>query len=267
MHDEAGAFDVAEKTDAEAGAKMRAFNESGQIGDDKRAAEFRAMTASATVGIDDAEIGHERGERIIGDFGACGGNYRNKCGFACVRVTHQANIGEQFEFEAKVALFTRRTVLMFARSLMPGLGKILITAAALRDQHTLSGHGEIGDGFTGLLVVSERADGNEQAHVRARVAGAVRAFAMPAAIRFKFAIVAVAEKRVVIGIRFEINAAAVATVASGRAAARNEFFAAKRDAAVAASAGLDQNFCFVNKHENHSPQRLPARRLPLKTIA
>ncbi len=99
------------------------------------------------------------------------------------------------------------------------------------------------------------------------MAGAVGAFAVTAAIGFEFAIVAVAQKRVVVRIRFEINAAAVAAVAAGRTAARNEFLASKRNAAVAAVAGLHQYFCFVNKHENHSPQRLAARRLPLKTIA
>jgi len=153
---------------------------------------------------------------------------------------------------------------------MPGLGKMLIAATAaatLRDEDALSGHGEIGDGFARLFVVSERANGNEQGHVRAGMAGAIRAFAVAAAIGFEFAIVTVAKKRVVVGIRFEIDAAAMAAVASGRTAAGNEFLAAKRDAAVAADAGLYQDFCFVNKHENHSPHRLAARRLPLKTIA
>ena len=90
---------------------------------------------------------------------------------------------------------------------------------------------------------------------------------MPPAIGFEFAIVAVAEKRVVVGIRFEINAAAVASIAARWAAARNIFLAAKRDAAVAAVAGFHQDFSFVNKHENHSPQKTAARRLPVKTIA
>jgi hypothetical protein len=159
---------------------------------------------------------------------------------------------------------------MFTWRLVPGLGEILVAAApaaALRDEDALSGHGQVGNGFTGLFVVSERADGNEQDHVRAGVAGAIRAFAVATAIGFELAIVAVAKKRVVVGIRFEIDAAAVAAIATGRATAGNEFFAAKRDAAVSAGAGLYQNFCFVNKHENHSPKRLTARRLPLKTIA
>ena len=60
---------------------------------------------------------------------------------------------------------------------------------------------------------------------------------------------------------------AMAAVAARRTAARNVFFAAKRDAAIASVASLDQYFCFVDKHENHSPQKTAARRRPLKTIA
>jgi hypothetical protein len=88
-----------------------------------------------------------------------------------------------------------------------------------------------------------------------------------AAIGFEFAIVTVAKQRVVVGVRFEINAPAVATVASRGAAARHELFTAERDAAVAAAASPHQDFCFVNKHENHAPEKATARRLPLKTIA
>jgi len=169
-----------------------------------------------------------------------------------------------------MTLLAGKSVFVFARSLMPGFGKILIAApaaSALCDQHALSSDGEVGEGFTGLSIVSERADGNLQDHVATGVAGAVRAFAVSAAIGFEFAIVAVAQKRVVVGIRFEIDAAAVAAVAAGWAAARNVFFAAKRNATVAAIAGFHQYFCFVNEHESHTPQRQAARRLPLKTIA
>ena len=124
---------------------------------------------------------------------------------------------------------------------MPGLGEILIAAApasTLRDEDALSWHGKIGDGFAGLFVVSERADGNEQDHVRAGVAGAVRSFAVAAAIGFEFAVVAVAQKRVVVRICFDVDIAAVPAVAAGRSAARDVLLPAKRDAAIAAIARL-----------------------------
>src|ERR1700675_1574030 len=137
MHDEASALDVAEEADAKAGTQMGAFDKSREIGDDESAAEFGAVATRAAIRIDDAEIGLESGERIICDFRTRCGNYGNQCGFAGVRETDEADIGEQFQFEAQMALFAGETVFVFTRSLMPGLGKILVAAAAasaLRDE-------------------------------------------------------------------------------------------------------------------------------------
>src|SRR5277367_4432173 len=126
MHDEARAFDVAQETDTESGTKMRALDETRQIGDNKRAAEFGSVSTRAAVGIDDTEIRLERGERIICDFGARSRNHGNQCGLTRVRETDQADIREQLQFEAQAAFFAGKAFLMFARSLMPGLGKMLI---------------------------------------------------------------------------------------------------------------------------------------------
>src|SRR5256885_2655973 len=133
-------------------------------------------------------------------------------------------------------------VFVFARCLVPGLGEMLIAATAaatVRDENALAGRGEVGERFAGLAVVDHRADGDLQNHVVAGVAGAIRTFAVTATVGLEFAIVAVAEKRVVVGIGFEINAAAIAAIASAGAAAGDVFFAAKRDAAVATVAGFD----------------------------
>src|SRR5579864_8689394 len=43
MNEQASALDVAQEADAQAGAFVRAFNESRQISDHKRAAEFGSM--------------------------------------------------------------------------------------------------------------------------------------------------------------------------------------------------------------------------------
>src|SRR5271163_2703552 len=116
-----------------------------------------------------------------------------------------------------MALFAGKTVFVLARGLVPGLGEVLVTAStasALRDQDSLAGVGQVGDSFAGLVVVGDCAEGNVQDHVPAGVAGAIRAFAVTTAVRLEFAIVAVAQKRIVVRIRFEINTAAVAAVAA-----------------------------------------------------
>ena len=96
MDEEARALDVLQEADAEAGTLMRAFDEAGKIGDDEGAAEFGAVAAGAAVGVDDAEIRFERGERIVGDFGARGGDDGDERGFSCVGKTDEADIGEKF---------------------------------------------------------------------------------------------------------------------------------------------------------------------------
>ena len=148
---------------------------------------------------------------------------------------------------------------------MPGLGEILVAASAAStfcDHHALAGGGQVGDGFAGLVVIGDCAERNLQNHVPAGVTGAVRAFAVPAAVGFEFAIVAVTQKSVVVGIRFKVNAAAMAAVAARRSAARDVLLPAKGYAAIAAVAGLDRYFCFVSKHENHTPNRQAQKRLP-----
>src|ERR1700740_664071 len=140
---------------------------------------------------------------------------------------------------------------MFARRLMPRLGEVLIASAAISavcDQNALARFGEVSDDLVRVLVVGDSADRDEQRHVVASLAGAVRAFAVAAAIGFEFAIVAVAQQGVVVGIGFEIDAASSAAIPPGRTAARNVFFAAKRDTAVATVAGFYVDFGFVNEH-------------------
>ena len=62
-----------------------------------------------------------------------------------------------------MTLFPGKPILVLARSLMPGLRKMLIAAPAassMNDQDALPGSGEIGDGFSSLLVKGQRAHGN-----------------------------------------------------------------------------------------------------------
>src|SRR5437016_1094198 len=178
MNQQPCAFDVAEETDAEARAQVCPFDQAGKISHDKSASELRAVPAGPAGGINDAEVGFERGERIVRDLGARGGNNGNQRRLADVGKTNQANIGEKFQFQAKIALFAGESVFVFARGLVPRLGKVLIaasTASTMCDQYALTRGGEIGDGGAALIVKGKRADGHLQDHVLAGMAGAVGA--------------------------------------------------------------------------------------------
>src|SRR6266849_328668 len=255
MDEEARAFDVAEESNTEPRAFVRTLDEAGKIGDDKSAAELGAVPAGAAVGVDDPQIRFQRGKGIVGDFRARRGDNGNQSGLAGIGITHQADIGQKFQLEAKMALFARKSVFMFARGLMPGLGKVLIaasTAATVGDQYALAGAGEVGYGRA-LIVEDQRADGNLQDHVTTGMTGAVGAFAMAATIGLEFAIVTVAEQRVVVNVGFEIDAAAMAAVAARGTAAGHVFFPPEGHATIAAVAGLHEYFGFINEHRNKAP--------------
>jgi hypothetical protein len=118
---------------------------------------------------------------------------------------------------------------------------------ALGDQNTLSGVRQVGDCLTRLLVERDGTDWHPQDHVIAGVTRAVRSFAVAPAIRFEFAVIAIAQKRVVVWIRFQIDTAAVAAVAPRRASARHIFLAPERNATIPAVPGLHEYFCFINE--------------------
>ena len=71
---------------------------------------------------------------------------------------------------------------------------------------------------------------------------------MSAALGLEFAIVAVTQQRVVVGIGLDENIATVPAIATGRSAARDVLLPAKRDATIAAISRFYRYFCFVGKH-------------------
>src|SRR6516225_3917874 len=150
-------------------------------------------------------------------------------------------------------LFTGEAIFVLARRLMPRLREMLIPApapAAVRHKDTLSRRGQISDGFSALVVKCQRPDGHLQNQGFAGVPRAIRAFPVTPPVGLEFPVVAIAQQRVVVRVRFQINAAPIAAVSSRRAAARNVFLAAKSHAAVASVPGLHIDFGFINKHSD-----------------
>ena len=157
MDEDAGALDVFEELDAEAGAEVRAFDEAGHVGDGE------GLLVGEVADLDDAEIGFEGGEGVVGDLGLGGGEERNQRGFADVGVADQAGVGEETEFEAEVAGFAGAAELVLAGGLVGAGGEVLVataSAAALGDDDCFVGVGEVVDQLAGVVVVDEGADGD-----------------------------------------------------------------------------------------------------------
>ena len=149
----------------------------------------------------------------------------------------------------------RTPVLMLARRLMPRPHESRIpiaapAAPAARRSKLLARLGEIEKLLARIRVENHRAHGNFQNRVFARASVAIGSFAVPPALGAKFAVVAVAQQRVVVRIRFDHDVAAVAAVAARWPASRDVLLPAKRDAAIAAVAALHQDFGFINKHKS-----------------
>src|SRR5579862_1842552 len=194
MDEQAGALDVAQELRAKSLAEVRAFNQSGYVGDDE--GFFIGHFAHGH----DSEVGLEGSERVVGDFGASGGDARDERGLAGVWEADEANIGEQFEFEAVGALLAGAAQLVFARSLVRAGGKVLVAAsatAAFGNDDLLIWVLEIVDELAGLLIVEAGADGDLEDDGAAVLPGAVGAHAVFAPLRLVLGIVAEVNQRVV----------------------------------------------------------------------
>ena len=155
-------------------------------------------------------------------------------------------------------LFAGAAELVLARGLVGGGGEVLVAASAASaagDDDALVGAGEVVDQLAGVCVVRGRADGDFEDGVLAVAAGAVGAHAVPAALAFVLGVEAEVDEGVVALGGDHEDVAAVAAVAAGGAAAGDELLPAEGHAAIAAVAGFDANFCFIDKHSLYSVYR------------
>ena len=95
-----------------------------------RSATVKDSVVREVADLDDAEVGLEGGEGVVGDLGLGGGEARDEGGFADVGVADEAGVGEQAELEAVVALFAGAAEFVLARGLVGGGGEVLVAASA-----------------------------------------------------------------------------------------------------------------------------------------
>ncbi len=107
VHQHRRALDVAQELQAEALAGGGARDQPGHIGHRER----------HVAGADDAEVGHERGERVVGDLGPGRGDDRDQRRLAGRREADQPNVGDALQLEDDVELVARFAELGEARRL------------------------------------------------------------------------------------------------------------------------------------------------------
>src|ERR1044071_6762033 len=225
----------------EAFAAVRALDKPWNVGDD---------TALAYTVAHDAEIGHERRERIIGDLRPRGRDDGDERRFTRVRQTDDADVGEQPELDLEREFFAGEPGLNFSRAAVRRRDEARVASAALaavRDDHALAGSAQIGQNFAAARIADDRADRHRSDFVLAAPAVLVLAAAVLAAAGAIKPLIAEIEQRREIGIGHRDDVAAGAPVAAVGPAARDVFFAAKAHAAASAVAGFDLDFDFVDE--------------------
>src|SRR4051812_40578654 len=145
---------------------------------------------------------------------------------------------------------------MLARSLMGRSREVLVAASApstVRDDHTLIRLGEIVNQFATLYVVNTGTNRNFQDDVVACLSGAVGTFAVTPALRVVFRIETKMNQGVVRLARLHDHVPTAPPVAATGAATRDELLPAEGNATVAAVAGLDTDFRFIDEHLKSVP--------------
>ena len=217
---------------AEAAALAGPLDETGDVGDGER----RLARGHH------AQVGHEGGERVVGDLGPGPRHRRDQAGLAGAGEPHQADVGDHLELEADLQLVARLAEQREARRLALGArqrGVAEATAAAAGDHQLGAGADHVGQHLARPRVVDDRAVGHGQHQVAAVAAVAVPAGALRAVLGLAARAVVVVEQRGDVRVDPEDHRAAGTAVPAVGAAERLELLPVHRGDAVPAAAGAD----------------------------
>src|SRR5579885_175262 len=173
-----------------------------------------------------------------------------KRGFSRVRKAHEPRIGDELEPKPDGFFFSRLAGIGTARRAVGGRLKVRVAEAAvpaLQEHHAVADLQKFREFHIPILVENFGAGRHLDHDIRAARAGAVRAHAVAAGLRLEVLLVAIVDQRVQPVDAFYNHIAAAAAVAAVRPAIFDELLAPERDAAVAARAGRDVDFRFIEK--------------------
>src|SRR5439155_13333581 len=189
-------------------AMVGALDETGDIGDDEGAGAAHP---------DHAEVGLERGEGIVGDPGARGGDGGEEAALPGVRLADQADVGDELEHQLEPALLPLLARLPLPRGLVRCRGEAGVapaTTAAPGDQQLLARAEDLAEKLAGFRVSYFGARGHRQVEVISGSAGLGLALAVLPPLGLPLGAIAVVEQRGEVRISADVNAPAPPTVAA-----------------------------------------------------
>src|SRR5690606_18441334 len=232
MQQQAGARQMLEKADAQAGTFGGTLDQPGNIGNDE------ALVAPHAY---HAQIRHQGGKGIIGHLRLGRGHRADEGALAGIRQAEQTDVRQHLEFQLEVTRLAR-----LARRSLPwrpvgtGLeaGIAQSVPAALSHQQTLAGAGQIADDVLGRSVDHRGTDRHRQDQVLALGAGTLGTAALLAVLSIETTGVAVIDQSVEVLVSHQEHRAAIAAVAAIGTTLLDELLAPEAHHAVTAVAGL-----------------------------
>ena len=203
----------------------------GHVGDRER----------RVAGGDHTEVGHQRGERVVGDLGARPRDRGDQAGLAGAGEADEADVGDHLELEDDLELVAGLAEQREAGGLALGGGQRRVAeaaAAALGDDQLGARSDHVGQHVAGA-VGDHGAVRDRQDQVGAVGAVAVAAGTVAAVLAAPLRAVVVVDQRGDVGVDPQDHRATGAAVAAVGATERLELLAVHRGDAVAASAGAD----------------------------
>ena len=221
---------------------MRPFYDAGNIGHHERAVIREGHNA---------EVGLKRGKRVVGNFWAGRRDDGEQGGLSGVRLPHQADVCNEFEFEFEGSDFSLFAGLPFAWRLMRGRGEegiSLSAASGLGDDEFLSMVEHLAQIVARLLHPNTCARGDGENEVIGRTARLVVSHSVLPTVGRPLIAVGVVEQRGEVGVGADDDispAAAVSTVGTSHGI---ELLPSKGGAAGSAITSGDPNDDQINEH-------------------
>ena len=200
----------------------------------------RHHEAAAVFHTHHAQIGVQRGERIVSHLRTGIRDLRDEGGLARVGHAQQAHVGQHLQLQLQPTLLARPARRGLARRAVGAALEMQVaqaTVTALGQHDPLTMRGQVKEQLARVLVMDLRAHRHAQHDVVTALAVLVRAPAVLAAARLVLAGIAEVDQRVDVAIGLGQDGTAPAAIAAIGPTIRDELLAAKRCRPVAAGPG------------------------------
>jgi hypothetical protein len=229
-----------QKIVSETNTGMCAFDQPGNIGDDK----------DLVADLHNAKVRAQGRKRIIGDLWACRADGRQEGGFSGIGEADQPYIGDQLELKVELEFFARLAKLGDARDLVGRGGKMGITQpafASTRGEQALACSNKIDSIALALDLGMNNSAGRHFDHqVFAIAAVLARRAARATAARLEMLLVLKTQEGIELRIDFQEYIPASTAISTIGATTRHILFTPKRGEAITAIARFDCNMCAID---------------------